>query len=61
MPAALEFAVPAHPEDLEAAVAGRLYVHAVLDVENCADVDAVIDGASRGARAGQPEKAVPAK
>lgn len=40
----MEFVVPLHPEDLEQQKPGRLYVHAVLDVENCQNVDQVIDG-----------------
>ncbi len=41
----MEFVVPMHPEDLEAYKPGRLCVASVFDVENCADIDAVIDGA----------------
>lgn len=40
----MEFEIPQHPEDLESQRAGKLYVRAVLDVENCANIDAVIDG-----------------
>ena len=40
----MEFVVPQHPEDLEVPKQGRLYVRGVFDVENCPDIDAVIDG-----------------
>ena len=38
----MDFVVPDSPFDLEVAKAGRVYVHAVLDVEGCADIDAVL-------------------
>jgi hypothetical protein len=43
----MDFVVPLHPEDLELPRQGqgRIYVQTVFDVEGCADIDAVIDGA----------------
>lgn len=43
--AALDFQVPQHPEDLEVAKAGKVFVQTVLDVETCDNIDAVIDSA----------------
>lgn len=42
--AKMDFVVPLHPEDLEYQKPDRLYVRSVLDVENCPDIDGVIDG-----------------
>ncbi len=50
----MDFVVPLHPEDLEAAKPGRVYVKAVVDVEGCADIDAVLDGACRRERRVSP-------
>lgn len=44
----MDFEIPQHPEDLESPRAGKLYVRAVLDVENCTNIDAVIDGTFTG-------------
>jgi hypothetical protein len=46
----MDFVVPLHPEDLELPRQGqgRIYVQTVFDVEGCADIDAVIDGACGG-------------
>lgn len=47
----MDFVVPLHPEDLELPRQGqgRIYVQTVFDVEGCADIDAVIDGACAAA------------
>lgn len=42
----MDFVIPESPFDLEIAKPGRLYVRKVLDVEGCADIDAVITSLS---------------
>lgn len=42
----MEFDIPQYPEDLEVKKPGRVCVTSVLDVEACANIDAVLDAVS---------------